>query len=250
MHSMYRYHGEIEAMVRDGRTHEEISQYLQQAMPRVGGLSSRSVRCFCSSRSIHYRSRLDTPNLDRVIRSRVSQVGHSYGRRTLHGLLRSEGICVSQRRVGDSLGRVFPQARHQRASTMNRHINPVPYTASYFGEKLHFDQNEKLSIYGVVHVLAVDGFSRKLVGFITIPKKNPILIYRFLYRPILQKYGLWDQLRMDHGTEFTLVISVQQSMSSFRGDPSRHPVLQSMSRQNHRAERIWPEVNSRILTTR
>lgn len=77
--------------------------------------------------------------------------------------------------------------------------------------------------------------SMGIVGFITIPKKNPILIYRLLYQPILEQYGIWDQLRMDHGTEFALVTS-----------PHRHPVLQSMSRQNHRAERIWPEINSRI----
>ena len=51
---------------------------------------------------------------------------------------------------------------------------------------------------------------------------------------------------MDHGTEFALVTSVQQGLSNFRGNPHRHPVLQSMSRQNHRAERIWPEINSRI----
>ena len=80
----------------------------------------------------------------------------------------------------------------------------------------------------------------------TIPSKNPIMIYELLYRPILQQHGLWDQLRMDHGTEFALVVSVQQSISRFRNDPSRHPVLQSMSRQNHRAEIIWPEINARI----
>jgi len=40
-------------------------------------------------------------------------------------------------------------------------VNPVPYRANYFGEKLHFDQNEKLVTYGVTHVLAVDGYSRK-----------------------------------------------------------------------------------------
>lgn len=37
---------------------------------------------------------------------------------------------------------------------MNMHINPVPHTAYYFAEKLHFDQN-KISMYGVIHVRAV-----------------------------------------------------------------------------------------------
>lgn len=246
MQEMDRRQREIRRMVRDGLTHGQISRYLRAVTRTVRGLSSRNVRRFCLSRGIHYRSRLTASSLDRIVHSRVSQVGHSYGRRTLHGLLRSEGLHVSQQRIGDSLRHLFPQAHHQRASTMAAHINPVPYTASYFGEKLHFDQNEKLNMYGVIHVLAVDGFSRKLVGFITLPSKNPILIYRLLYRPILEQYGLWDQLRMDHGTEFTLIVSVQQSISRFRNDPSRHPVLQSMSRQNHRAERMWPEINARI----
>ena len=128
---------------------------------------------------------------------------------------------------------------------MAMHINPFPYHASYFGEKLYFDQNEKLNMYGVIHVLDVDSFSRKLVGFI-ISSKNPIMIYEMLYRPILQQYGLWDQLRMDQGTEFALIVSVYQSISRFRNNTSHHPVLQSTSRQNHRAERIWPEVNACI----
>ena len=35
-------------------------------------------------------------------------------------------------------------------------------------------------------------------------------------------------------------------LSSNRFQRDRLPVLQTTSRQNHRAERIWPEVNSRI----
>ena len=50
-------------------------------------------------------------------------------------------------------------------------VNPVVYRANYFGEKLHFDQNEKLVMYGVTHVLAVDGYSRKIVGFVTMPRR-------------------------------------------------------------------------------
>ena len=51
---------------------------------------------------------------------------------------------------------------------------------------------------------------------------------------------------MDHGTEFNLVISVQYSIGHLCAHHHPHCVLQSMSRQNHRAERIWPEVNSGI----
>jgi hypothetical protein len=39
---------------------------------------------------------------------------------------------------------------------------------------VNFDQNEKLAMYGVTHVMAVDGFSRKIVGMISIPLKIPL----------------------------------------------------------------------------
>ena len=77
---------------------------------------------------------------------------------------------------------------------MRCNLNPPTYTARFFGDKLHLDQNEKLSMYGVTHVIAVDGFSRKLVGMITIPVKNPITIYNALMRPLLQSEGIWQQV--------------------------------------------------------
>lgn len=82
------------------------------------------------------------------------------------------------------------------------------------------------------------------MGLISIPKKNLIIIFDRLFRPLLEQYGIWDQLHMDHGTEFNLVISVQYSIAHFRVNHHPYCVLQSTSRQNHRAERIWPEINS------
>lgn len=67
----------------------------------------------------------------------------------------------------------------------------------------------KCVMFGVTHVLAIDGYSRKIVGFITIPKKNPIVIYDVLFRPLLQTEGMWEQVRVDRGTEFTLLITAQ-----------------------------------------
>ena len=55
-------------------------------------------------------------------------------------------------------------------------------------------------MYGATHVIAVDGFSRKVVRCITIPIKNPIAIYDLLFRPVLVEEGIWDQVRVDHGT--------------------------------------------------
>ena len=115
----------------------------------------------------------------------------------------------------------------------HRHLNPPPYTARFSGDKLHLDQNEKLAMYGVTHFVAVDGFSRKIVGMITIPVKNPIAIYSALMKPLLESCGLWQQVRVDHGTEFTLVLTVQH-LAGLRLWQDRLPALQSTSRQNHR----------------
>jgi hypothetical protein len=49
-----------------------------------------------------------------------------------------------------------------------RDRNPVPYEAEYFGHKMHMDQNEKLVMFGVTHVIAVDGYSCKVVAKSTI----------------------------------------------------------------------------------
>ncbi len=98
------------------------------------------------------------------------------------GLLASQGIRVGQERVGKSLKRIYPQYHHRRVTSTARLLNPIPYSAEYFGHKVHVDQNEKLIMYGITHVCARDGFSGKVVGFITMPIKNNIEIYQHLFR--------------------------------------------------------------------
>ena len=47
------------------------------------------------------------------------------------------------------------------------------------------------------------------------PIKNPILIYEHLFRPVLVKYGLFDQIRMDHERKFVLCIFVQEPLKGY-----------------------------------
>lgn len=61
-------------------------------------------------------------------------------------------------------------------------MNPSRYRADYFGEKLHLDQNEKLVMFGVTYVIAVDGYSSKVVAGAVMPIKNNITIYDWVYR--------------------------------------------------------------------
>lgn len=110
------------------------------------------------------------------------KVGPTYGRKMMTGLLSSNGVHVSQQRVGESLCRVSPGYQNARQSETARQTNPVPYHADYVGHKLHIDQNEKLIMYGVTHVAAIDGYSGMILGFITMPVKNNVEIYENLYR--------------------------------------------------------------------
>lgn len=99
------------------------------------------------------------------------------------GYLRQKfpGIKFGENRVGEVLRNVNPRAHNRRRNITERLINPIPYRADYFGHKLHIDQNEKLVMYGVTHVIATDGHSRYIVAHTIMPVKNNMLIYKEVY---------------------------------------------------------------------
>ena len=66
------------------------------------------------------------------------------------------------------------------------------------------DQNEKVVMYRMTHVVAIDGYSRKIIGFITLLVKNA---YDCLFRPLLLKEGLWVQVRVDHAVLTLLMLN-------------------------------------------
>ena len=111
----------------------------------------------------------------------VTQLGPSYGRKTMIGLLSAQGCHVGQNRVGASLQCVNPGLQIRRTVESERRRNPVPYTARYFREKVHIDQNKKLVMFGTTHICAIDGFSGKVVAFCSMPVKNNCAIYEYVY---------------------------------------------------------------------
>ena len=44
-------------------------------------------------------------------------------------------------------------------------------------------------------------------------------------------YGLWDELRIDHGTEWVLLLFLQCQLAQFRNDVSKPPYIQSSSKE-------------------
>ena len=128
----------------------------------------------------------------------------------MQGLLNSVGVQACQVRAALSLSRIAPIQYASRQSFRSRLSNPFPYCARLFCES-YMDQNEKCVMCGVTHVVAIDGYSWNIVELIT---KNPILIYALLFRPLLLTCGLWEQVRLDRGTKFSLVVIAQQHLST------------------------------------
>ncbi|XP_064383624.1 uncharacterized protein LOC135351363 isoform X2 [Halichondria panicea] len=234
---------EVFEMVTSGMTHEDISNTLKTRFPGIRGFSARSVRRFCSENGIH---KPDSAQVDAVVECAVTEVGHVYGRRMLKGVLESKGIKVSEKRVSESLQRVAPLQYDQRRNDTLDRTNPLQYSALHFGHKLHIDQNEKITMFGATHIVARDGYSGKIIAYCTMPVKNNLAIYDSILRSSTKTYGLWKQIRVDHGREFYLLLYVQEALRCRVGPRDILPYVQSPSTENHTVERIWVEVNSRI----
>ena len=69
-------------------------------------------------------------------------------------------VNISQRRISTTLQMAAPQYHQRRQTNIARLTNAIPHKADYCGLKLHIDQNEKLVMYEVTHVTAIDGHSR------------------------------------------------------------------------------------------
>ncbi|XP_056603041.1 uncharacterized protein LOC130420010 isoform X2 [Triplophysa dalaica] len=238
------YPNTIESMIKNGCSDEQISSFLNVECELPKGASKSSIRRFCDVHGIG-RKRVDNYNLELEVAKAVTEIGPTYGRKMMKGYLTTKGVNASEGRVGSVL-RTTNLPYHMARYHGSRNINPVTYTAEYMGRKLHIDQNEKMVMFGVTHVVAVDGNSRKIVGHSTMPVKNNLTIYQNVYRNAVIEYGIWDQVRVDHGKEFYLTLFVQENLAHLRNNTERQPYMQTASTNNHIVERMWPEVNNRV----
>ena len=98
------------------------------------------------------------------------------------GPLRSMGASISERKVGNALKKICPSTQDEHCMQAGRSFNPKVYKAFYLGLKLHVDQNEKLVMYSVSHVVAHDGYSGMITGYTTMAVKNNLTIYEKMFR--------------------------------------------------------------------
>ncbi|XP_057294025.1 uncharacterized protein LOC130622575 [Hydractinia symbiolongicarpus] len=155
-------------------------------------------------------------------------------------------LNVSQKRVVKALTIVSPANQEWRRTETERLLNPVPYQADYFGHKLHIDQNEKVAMYGVTHVVAIDGHTRYVTAGTTMAIKNNVKIHENIYRKTLVTYGIPDQLRVDCGREFYLILGMQEHLALLRGNQAIECYRQTESKQKLPIKRFWVEVNCRV----
>ena len=94
------------------------------------------------------------------------------------------GKRIGQNRIGEALGTVAPNCCQKRRTTTARLTKPHSYRADYFCYTLRIDQNQKLVMCGVVHVVAIDDHSR---AGTTLSVKNSVKIYRNICRYFITK---------------------------------------------------------------
>ena len=201
-------------LIQRGVSYGQIAIYYQSLHPNATWISSRSIKRYCKERNVN---RITNEALQNLVRDMTTLYDHNYDGKMMQGSIRAligHSHFVSQRCISRALRAVTPMEHEARARDLLIKTNPVPYFAPYFGFKAHLNQNERIGqAYGCTHVLMIDGCSRLIVGFTSIPMKNPVLIYEYLFRLAVLKYGVWEEVRMDHGREFALVIFIQEMLS-------------------------------------
>ncbi|TKS77865.1 hypothetical protein D9C73_011956 [Collichthys lucidus] len=242
--SLEPYSEIILELAKQGLSSSEISARISVESGGGRGFSARNVRKYCADNCVNLRG-LPEEHLELEVAKAIAETGPTFGRRMMKGYLAVKGVHAAETRIESvlrTIHRPYNEARHQGA----RNLNPLPYQADYMGQKIHLDQNEKLQMFGVTHVVAIDGYSKKIVGHSTMAIKNNLTIYEDVLRPAILANGMWDQVRVDHGKEFYLTLFIQELLSPHRYTQERRPYLQTPSTRNHTVERIWPEINSRV----
>ena len=121
-------------------------------------------------------------------------MGENYGRKIMHGAMKAKGINVGETKIGTILGDISPEVQTKRQNVTSRSLNPKVYNAKYFGDKLDYDQNEKMEMIGVVHVFARDGFSCNIVGHAIMARKINLVLYEETYRLMIIFFIYKDNL--------------------------------------------------------
>ena len=92
------------------------------------------------------------------------------------------GVSVGKNKIDIALSKVTSHYHQRKKSNTARMTSPTSHAAIYFGNNLHLHQNEKLEMYDVTNMAAIDGLNRFSVAGATMLKKYNIKTYEDVYR--------------------------------------------------------------------
>lgn len=189
------------------------------------------------------------PDLVEVVRYHAEKCGPNYGWNMLLGSLRSLYGCAwsfPRRQVYAVLHDLNPEAYAARRHWAMRRIGREIYFAPHFLYSVHIDLACKLQEYGLYVGAAVDGASRMVLSLRVLSDKLPVTIYDHIFSPMVEEYGLPDQLISDKGGEWFVAAFVSICLARSAGLHRRgHRFVQS--KRNTRVERFNYEINMRVL---
>ena len=150
------------------------------------------------------------------------------------------GIKVPRQALRDSIHRVDHENTVARQSkVVKRRVYSVEYPNSVW----HMDSHHKLIRWRFITHAAVDGFSRTIVYIkCTNNNKSETVLQQFMSD--IEKYGLPQRIRSDHGGENIEVW--RYMLQAYHGDTSR--VITGSSTHNERIERLWRDVHRSVTT--
>ncbi|XP_077407559.1 uncharacterized protein LOC144038728 [Vanacampus margaritifer] len=181
---------------------------------RLLGVSRWTLQRNMNSWGISVRalySQLTNDELDNLV-SQTHLCNPHAGYRLMMGLLRAQGHRVQWQRIRESMHRVDTAGIVLRMSTLRcvvRRTYSVPGPRSL----MHIDTNHKLIRYNMVIFGGIDGFSRKIM-YLAVANNNRASTTHAFFNEAVEKYGLPQRVRGDHGVEN---VDVAQVMFSTRG---------------------------------
>ena len=91
----------------------------------------------------------------------------NYSLKLTYGVMKAKGIDAGETKIGKVFDEINPDADKESQEIVSNSFNPKIYNAIYFGHKIYYGQNEKIGMFGIVHVCALDRFSGKIVEHAT-----------------------------------------------------------------------------------
>lgn len=150
------------------------------------------------------------PDLETVVLFEYERHGHNYGWKMLLGALRAHhpGWGFPRRQVYAVLRAASPSAFEARRHWAHRRIGRGVYYAPHFLYSVHMDLACKLQEYNIFVGGLIDGCTRKVLHLSVTTDKLPTTVYRELFEPAAEQFGLPDQLITDKGSEWCVAAFV------------------------------------------